>query len=202
LIFLNPKFYSLSLQPICQKIALHTTKVMTLKEFDIPIFGLSNKTHHYQFEVMPAFFTNFAKSPVQNAHLKANVKLEKSERMIVLELQANGKVQLICDRSLDEFDYPLDIQEKIYYKYGEEEKEISEELYMIKPATTAINVAQLIYESVCLSIPMKKLHPRFQEESNEIRNNEILVYTTRLEDENTTEDNIDPRWEALKKLKS
>lgn len=175
---------------------------MTLKEFDIPIFGLSNKTHYYQFEVTPAFFTNFEKSPVQNAHLKANIKLDKSERMIVVELNASGKVQLICDRSLDEFDYPLDIQEKIYYKYGEEEKEISEELYMIKPATTTINVAQLIYESACLSIPMKKLHPRFQEEPDETGNNEILVYSTRIKDEDTTEDNIDPRWEALKKLKN
>jgi uncharacterized protein len=70
-----------------------------------------------------------------------------------------------------------------------------------------LNLAQYIYEFIGLSIPMKKLHPKFQDEEDEDDENETkLVY--RSEDgkkdnkENEEGDGIDPRWNALKDLKN
>jgi uncharacterized protein len=59
-----------------------------------------------------------------------------------------------------------------------------------------------------LSLPMKKLHPRFLEEMDEESDNDILVYSSRQSgdaesdsDEDDDDDNdIDPRWDALKNL--
>jgi uncharacterized metal-binding protein YceD (DUF177 family) len=55
-----------------------------------------------------------------------------------------------------------------------------------------------MYEFIALEIPIKKLHPRFEDETEDGTEGKI-IYTssTGQPDEET----IDPRWEKLKKLK-
>ena len=52
-------------------------------------------------------------------------------------------------------------------KFGDEEGELSDEMEIISSNTQRINVARYIYELVNVSIPMKKLHPRYANESAE-----------------------------------
>jgi len=49
-----------------------------------------------------------------------------------------------------------------------------------------------------LSIPIKKLHPRFKAEEEDDESDVKIVYRTSEEEEN---EHVDPRWEKLKKLK-
>ena len=58
----------------------------------------------------------------------------------------------------------------------------------------SFNTAQLIYESVVLSVPMKKISPDVSEEDLKI----LEKFSVKKEEQ---EEVIDPRWEALKKLK-
>jgi len=61
----------------------------------------------------------------------------------------------------------------------------------------------LMYEFIGVEIPIKKLHPRFQEEENEDdETNGKLIYTSSTDTTSGEDDDqIDPRWEQLKKLK-
>jgi uncharacterized metal-binding protein YceD (DUF177 family) len=80
-------------------------------------------------------------------------------------------------------------------KFGEEYDDSDEDVITIPMTDHAFNAAQLIYEDVMLSIPMKKVSPNVSDEDLEILNRfspEIIE-----EEEPAT----DPRWEALKKLK-
>jgi uncharacterized metal-binding protein YceD (DUF177 family) len=55
-----------------------------------------------------------------------------------------------------------------------------------------------MYEFIALEIPMKKLHPRFQNETDDEAEGKV-IYSSGTE---ASEDEpIDPRWEVLKKLK-
>jgi uncharacterized metal-binding protein YceD (DUF177 family) len=59
-----------------------------------------------------------------------------------------------------------------------------------------------MYEFIVLAIPIKKIHPDLKdEEENDDGSNVKIVYSTSTEKEEKKEEEIDPRWEKLKKLK-
>jgi uncharacterized metal-binding protein YceD (DUF177 family) len=114
-------------------------------------------------------------------------------------------VNLTCDRSLETFDYPLDITETLLVKYGAQEMELDDNVLQIPHDTQALNLAQHLFDYIGLAIPMKKLHPRF--EVDESSDDDILIYSTaRDEDADADQDapgnegSADPRWDILKKL--
>jgi len=167
-----------------------------LKAYKIEIFGLSNSTHDFNFTFNDDFFSNFENSLVSKGKGTCNVKLIKTASMITVNLAIDGSVDLECDRSLEHFDYPISVSKEIIYKYGDEEKELSEDVFVILKGEQEINVASFLYESISLEIPMKKLHPKFQDDSDD---NEV-IYKSEFSDD-SQEASTDPRWEALKKLK-
>ena len=168
-----------------------------MSAFEIDIFRLSNKEHQYEFEIGSDFFQNIEQDLIDQGAVHATVVLDKNDRFIELNLDLKGSVELICDRSLDAFDFAIEDRHRVIFKYGDREEELSEEMVMITTNTQHINIGQLLFEFIAVSIPMKKLHPRFQEESED---DEQLVY--RSDPEQTVEENeTDPRWSALKGLK-
>jgi uncharacterized protein len=178
-----------------------------LKAFNIDIFKLGIGKHEYQFHVDDAFFAQFEYSLINKGDLSIEAVLDKSETFFHINFDIHGTIELICDRSLEEFDYPVSLHERIIFKYGETEQEISDDIVMIPYGIQQLNVAQYIYELIMTAIPMKKLHPKFAEEEAEDENEfEVLVYsdvdeeTSEQEQESEEEENIDPRWNALKNL--
>lgn len=138
--------------------------------------------------------------------LTADVSLQKSESMIQMTFNVEGTIELTCDRSLDLFDQPISFENTMIYKFGEEEKELSEDVMIILNNTQTINIADLLFEFIGLQVPMKKLHPRFQEEEDDDDQEEgVMVYSSTVDDSKTEEqqeEDVDPRWAALKKLKN
>jgi uncharacterized metal-binding protein YceD (DUF177 family) len=169
-----------------------------MERYRIHIVGLSINVHHFTFEVGNEFFKKYGTGLVSEGSFTVNVALDKHETFLEASFSIKGTAKLVCDRSLDPFDYPVDLNSKIIFKYGEEDKEISEDVMMIHHGTETLELGQFIYEFIALSIPMKKLHPRF---ANEEKSEEegTIVYSS--EKENKTEgEEIDPRWEMLKNL--
>ena len=163
-----------------------------LNDYRIDIQGLSNNTHDFEFEFDDDFFSLFENSLVSKGNGHCSIELTKTDSMITLKFEVKGEVELICDRSLDPFSYPIEVAQEIRYKYGIEEKELSEDVFVILQDTQSLNVALPLYEFISLEVPMKKLHPRFEGEESE-----DIIYQS----EDEKKDEIDPRWEALKKLK-
>ena len=136
--------------------------------------------------------------------LKAGVALDKRETFIEATFAIRGTIGLICDRSLDPFDYPIAVERKLVFKYGNADEEISDEIVMIQRDTESLELGQYIFEFIALEVTMKKLHPRFQAEEEEDDQAEgKIIYTSKTfsGDEPNDGEDIDPRWEILKKLK-
>lgn len=177
----------------------------TRKKYDIHIYKLSNGIHEYDFEIRDEFFEMFDGDLVNKGQLNALISLNKSDSMIQVDFNIKGSIELECDRSLEEFDFPIDFIRSMIYKFGDEEKELSEDVYVIEKNTQTLNVADIIFEFIGLEVPMKKLHPKFQEEEDEDDESEgsMIYYSESEEDQNEQdEENIDPRWAALKNLKN
>ena len=180
-----------------------TSKVMTKKEnilktFDFMLYSLKDKVHTFDYTIEDSFFQNFENSPVEKGNFDIHVVLDKSERLLQFHFEIVGKANLICDRSLDSFDYEIDKKASIVFKYGEKYEEAAEDLIILEHGTSIINIAKFIYELIAITIPFKKLHPRFNDEEDS--EDEIeLVYKDEQLEEAKEQENIDPRWEDLKK---
>ena len=179
----------------------------SLKEFDVEIFRLNEGKQTFNYELKDLFFASFEDSFQEKGNLKVQVILDKSERMILSEFIIKGSLELICDRSLEPFNYEIDTHQNLVFKFGEEFIEVSEDVIIIPRDLQKLNLGQYMYEFIGLSIPMKKLHPKFQEkEEAEDENETKLVYRSKdgIKDNKESDENeaIDPRWNALKNLKN
>lgn len=178
-----------------------------LRDYEIGIAKLANKEHLYEFELDDSFFDLFGKELILGGNLVAHVKLDKTEALLTFELAIKGHVRLVCDRSLDEFDYPIETEGAFRIKYGDENAELDDDLWQITANTQSVNIAQHLYDYIGLAVPMKKLHPRFvsEDEEEEDDDKDILIYSSRIkadEDEGNDDDDdeVDPRWDALRNL--
>ena len=171
-----------------------------MKAFHVNIIGLSLKAHHFDFQLGDAFLKEYGVDQVAGGELVASVVLDKKETFIEADFKIKGHVGLVCDRSLEPFDLPLDMNKRIVFKYGEEETELSDEIIVIRHDRALLDVGQYFYEFIVLEIPMKKLHPKFQDAEDQDNNPGKMIYTS-APDPDSEGDVIDPRWEQLKKLK-
>ena len=167
-----------------------------LKNYDIDISKLNLGQHEFRFQIDDSFFELFDYSLIDHGEMTSVVELEKKTTFISLIIKINGFVKLTCDRSLDAFDYGLETEDEIILKYGDEAKEIADDVEIIPFNTQKINVGKYLYEFINIAIPMKKLHPRYNDEANE----DQIIFSSRDEQEEQVKE--DPRWSELKKLKN
>ena len=175
-----------------------------LRAYDIHIVGLDNKRYEYDFTSDDAFFAALEQELITKGAVQTHLVLDKSETLIRLDFHIVGTVEQTCDRSLDEYDEPVDTQQVMLLKFGDHNEELSDEIELIERNTATINIARYIFEFIGLSLPMKRLHPRFRDEDDqdEDEQNGKLIYRSGAETNDDADDqpNMDPRWAALRKL--
>lgn len=171
------------------------------RNYEVVFSGLKNGKHEFQFEINKAFFELFeTEQEFTNPRITADILMDKHTTFLEFWIKTSGLVTLVCDITNEEFDYPIENEIKVLVKFGEEYDDSNEEVITIPETDHAFNVAQLIYEDVILSIPMKKISPNVDEEDLEILDKYSPKETEEANDE-SSEETVDPRWEALKKLK-
>lgn len=164
--------------------------------YTVNIVGLSDKAHTFDFRIGDEFFRQYGTEILAGGDFEAKVVLDKHETFIDADFSITGKANLVCDRSLDPFEEPVNIHRKVMFKYGDEPTELTDEIVVIARDEHSLELGQLMYEFISLEIPIKKLHPRFRQESDDDGDGKI-VYKSESNDDKE----IDPRWEKLKKLK-
>ncbi|CAG5012870.1 hypothetical protein DYBT9275_05264 [Dyadobacter sp. CECT 9275] len=180
-----------------------------LSKYNIDIYGLEDKQYDYDMESGDAFFEELDQDIIEHGHFKTHVVLNKSATMLQLNFKTEGTLRLVCDRSLEPFDEAFSSNERIILKFGDRDEELTDEIEIINRNTNRINVARYIFDFIALSLPIKKIHPdlRTEEDEEEFPDDDVeavLVYSSGEQEETEGEEKkeqIDPRWEALKKLK-
>lgn len=172
-----------------------------MKGTEVKIAGLKDGKHHFHFSLGSDFLEFFSRNFFDDPKLEVDVTLLVSETMIRSEVSVKGSVELVCDRSLETFRRVVSESATYFFKFGEEEQELSDELEVINKDRLSVSFDQLVYDMVALSIPAKRLHPRFENEETDEEAEGILVYSsTDEQQEEKPEDSVDPRWEKLKSL--
>lgn len=162
--------------------------------------SLENKVYEYQMTGNSEFFEAFEQDWIEKGSFKVAVKLDKSTTMIQVYLHIEAVLQLICDRSLEAFDYPVEMNEKLIYKFSDHSEDMGDNLYLLDRKEPYIDLSQDIYDFIAIQVPMKKLHPRYQKE-NDNSTDDVFLYTTETAEEvDQKEQETDPRWNILKNL--
>ena len=167
------------------------------KEFTIQFSGLATGVHQFGFEIDQSFFETFDYGDLADGNLTIDCMMEKQERMLIFTFDIKGKVGVVCDRCLDDFDLPVEGKERLIVKFGNEAMEENDEIVVIPEQEHEIDLSQYLYEYINLMLPYRKVHGE-DENGESLCNQEVIK---RIE-EHTQEEETDPRWDALKKLKN
>lgn len=172
---------------------------MEFDKFLIGFEGLKLGEHNYKFLVDQTFFNNLDYSEIQEGKVIVTALFTKSERLMGMDLSFEGEVIIPCDRCGDDFTQPIDFEESVVIKFGDENDE-DEGMIILKRGETEFDISHYLYESIILSLPTVKVHP---EVDGEPRCDEsLLAKINEGKNENKEDDDdIDPRWAALKNLK-
>lgn len=169
------------------------------KTYVIPFAGLSIGKHQFSFEVGDKFFENYAESEIEKANLQIHVDLHRQSTMLIFDVKIAGTFNTLCDRCAEPFDMLLEGHHQLVVKLSDEKNTTDEEVFILPTSESEINLAAHIYEFISLSLPYRRVHPDDRSGNNGC-NPETLA---KLKDLliNKEEQPIDPRWEALRKLK-
>lgn len=172
-----------------------------LNEFTIPIEGLREGIHEFDFQIDNSFFAQFEESMIKKGSFAVKLYFDKRPDMLVLTFDISGSFQTECDRCLVAIDLPIKESQQLLVKYADQASEQDEVVY-ISRETKLINVAKFTYEFICLSVPMVKVYDCEAEEAPPC-NDEILSFLEIEEQETPAaeEEKDNPIWDALKDLK-
>lgn len=165
------------------------------KDFKIPFVGLKNKKYTYQYSIDDAFFKIFENNSISNCKVEVEIELEKRENYIILLFYIDGKIDLECDRCLDIYAQEIFGDYKLIIQIGgkaTEANDNNDDIIALPANEDFINVAKPIYDYILLSIPYQRIH------SNPKDCNQQMIDKLKEKKENNE---IDPRWEILNKLK-
>ena len=164
-------------------------------EFLIPVSGLSLGSHSYQFEINDDFFAERDYSEIQQGKVNVTLEVDRQETMLTLHFDIAGAVRVPCDRCADEFDLPIEDERSFFIKLATENAEESDDVVVVPAEQSDYDISSLIYEYIILAVPMHRVHPEGQ------CNPEVLAMLTAAEEVSAKEnDDIDPRWAALKDI--
>ncbi|MEE4175976.1 MAG: DUF177 domain-containing protein [Bacteroides sp.] len=129
-----------------------------LKQLNIGFVGLSLGKHEFSFGIDDAFFACFEYSEVTKGNLQLDLLLEKQNNMLVLDFLIKGFVELVCDHCLETYQQSLEIERRLYVKFGDAFSEQTDEIIVIPVGESHFDVSQFVYEYVHLALPMQRIH--------------------------------------------
>lgn len=132
---------------------------------------------------------------------EVEISFEKRLHFIHVDYRVRADLQVTCDRSLRLFDYPVQEEYKVLFKPTVETPSEGKESKVkeIDAGDLTISIDREVRDSILLGLPVKKIHPDYLDEDG--RPLDFIEKRFGAPDEEE-EPAPDPRWEALKKLKS
>lgn len=172
-----------------------------LKDFDISFIGLKEGLHQFEYLIEKEFFDFFNYDELNNSNVKVQLSFLKKTTMFELNFSFSGWVEVACDITNELYHQPIKTESELIIKFGETFNDENEELLVIPHSEFKVNVAQYIYESIVLALPLKRIHPGVEDGTlkSDILDKLKELEPKELKDKIDKED-IDPRWNKLKNI--
>lgn len=168
-----------------------------LNHYSIPLIGLTDGTHEFEFDIDKTFFKKFEESIVADGTFKTQVQLIKQPDAMFLTFDINGTIKANCDRCLANIDLPVTGSYTLLAKYAETASETEDVIYLTSDQST-LQLAKTIYDFIGLSIPLVKRYD-CENEDPAVCDEEMIAKIDGQESDSENEANKEnPIWDALK----
>lgn len=127
--------------------------------YAIPISGMKEGFHWYEFEIGDKFFNFFEASEIKEGSLKVIVKASKGSSHIDLDIKIDGAVKISCDRCLGVFLLPVHSDSRLLVHFGRTHDESDPDIVTIAPDEHELDLMQYFYEYILLTLPIQRIHP-------------------------------------------
>jgi len=165
--------------------------------FTIPINGLKEGYHSFNFEINKEFFDQFEESEIKEGRLTAVVKADKLVTHIDLSVSIEGSVNISCDRCLEPFRQPLSCENRLLVKFGLVSDDSDPDIITLPADENELDLRQYFYEYILLAMPIQRVHPVDENGKSACDPEMLKKLKEHITDEEITND---PRWDELKKL--
>ena len=165
--------------------------------FTIPIGGLKEGQHYFEYKIDKAFFEQFEESEISEGDLTVNVEADKRASHIDLSIGISGTVRVSCDRCLGIFSQPVECTNRLLVKFGKTHEEEDPDMIIVSSEEHDIDLKQFFYEYILLALPIKRIHP---DDSSGQSTCDPEMLEKLKEHISGEEEETDPRWNELKKL--
>lgn len=134
-------------------------------DFIVPINGLAQGRTSFRWRVGREFFDHFENSEILAAELDVEAFAEKSGRFIGIDCDVYGEVTVACDRCLEDLRLPVETGFRLSVKFGLESADSSDgaeserEIVWLPESDADLDLGQIVYDYVCLSLPVQRVHP-------------------------------------------
>jgi uncharacterized metal-binding protein YceD (DUF177 family) len=128
----------------------------SFREFSVPLRSLYDGFHSFNWHLDESFFKNFETSLLDNGNFKVEARIDKQDDLSTVNLVINGSYRSNCDRCLAEIDIPIEKEYLFYIKTGDGVSDDAD-LVMLSPEATELKMADIIYDYVCLSLPLSQV---------------------------------------------
>jgi uncharacterized metal-binding protein YceD (DUF177 family) len=169
-----------------------------LETYKIDLKGLQEDTAVRDYELGDDFFKALDGSLLEHGTLHVSVSIRKITGFFELLFHTEGTVTVSCDRCLDDMEQPIVADNHLTVKLGNTYSE-DDDTVTIDENEGILDVSWFIYEFIMLAIPIKHVHAPGKCNSAMTQKLEELSGAVRSGEEEA--EAIDPRWEALAKLK-
>jgi uncharacterized metal-binding protein YceD (DUF177 family) len=173
-------------------------------QYIIPLDGLGEREYSFGFKADDTFFQSYESGEIKGGEVDVKVTLLKKKTSLLLNFDLSGTVKLTCDRCLEIYNQPIEINDEILVNYGDETNfDTNSDAVTLSRDANSIDVSSFIYEYSHFALPIAHYHPD-DADGNPTCNQKMmdLIDKYKVDDTEKTEDAIDPRWEALRELKN
>lgn len=181
-----------------------------LAPFRIAFEGLKPGVHNFEMKVDEVFFASFPLSELSIADAVCAVQLDKLGTTLDCVVSLSGTCELPCDRCLLPLEMPLAFEERLVVKLGEV-TDLESEVWTLGSDVHELDLSHAVFEWCHLALPNRRTHQTEADCDPEVigrirwsPDDDDDDDPTDGSPDNSTEegnDNIDPRWNALKDLK-
>ena len=170
----------------------------SLEQFKIDLKGLTAEATTLEFDLDKGFFGALDQTEVESGALHVSLSIRKASGFFELLFHTVGTVDIVCDRCLDLMEQPIETDNRLTVKLGSTASD-DDDTVTVDENEGILDTSWYIYEFIALAIPIQHVHATGK--CNPAMTKALEELSADRSGDEESSQAVDPRWEALKKLK-
>ena len=170
----------------------------SLEQFKIDLKGLTEEVTALEWNLNKDFFDALDQTEVEGGALHVSLSIRKASGFFELQFHTVGTVDITCDRCLDLMEQPIETDNQLVVKLGTATPE-DDDTVIVDENEGILDTSWFIYEFIALAIPIQHVHAPGK--CNPAMTKALEELSADRSGDEESSQTVDPRWEALKKLK-